>query len=551
MDNRRIIRSYREKQANAAASTPYTRSESGLFSKMKSFFTPSSLWAKDQQQSQQQQQQQLPQQSTPQPQKQQPSVQQKVPGIISESSLAVEPFKFPESELNTPRKPSSTSSASTDVFKTPNHVLTSFFQARGDKPLSEVEYEGVVALLSKSRSNTPATVKVSQQQRDSLYNRTIQEEHEDERDLNNDSEHLANSSVASGLFVTPYNQKVLKNNGTAFATPEYKPVYHTVSNGNGQGNGRISSVPSVKRVYQFSGLPSPYRTRIRTPNLSARKQKQQQFQQKQQQQQSQTLETSVISSLGENSPIPSKKSLSSAANTLLSILDGESHEQPQESSIKAFSSPYAKPKRTREEQPTPMKKKRLTAGDIAKSMSYDKSEKLPEVGKVKESTPVVEKFASVTEEKSKTEEMKKEEIPVTKKAEPFTFKPIVNQPSTTSTFSTGVTPAPVSTVAPTTTTSVPLFAAAAPVAPVPAPVATPAPSNGATVSIPITKNTNSTSNGKPAFQFGTTTKPSVETNPTDKPKLDVSFSIAFPSIKPNPVHLDLNKVESYKQYFEF
>ena len=59
----------------------------------------------------------------------------------------------------------------------------------------------------------------------------------------------------------------------SISTPGYKPTYHTIQNdtfdrSNQSFNNTTSIIPSIKRVYQFSGLPSPYSTRLRPPSTT-------------------------------------------------------------------------------------------------------------------------------------------------------------------------------------------------------------------------------------------------------------------------------------------
>ncbi|CAN3372238.1 hypothetical protein DIURU_004227 [Diutina rugosa] len=67
--------------------------------------------------------------------------------------------------------------------------------------------------------------------------------------------HRISSSTVLG---TP-RTTVLSRRPSQVSTPDYTPQYHNVSN---------TSMGSVRRVYQFSGLPSPYQTRIRPPKSS-------------------------------------------------------------------------------------------------------------------------------------------------------------------------------------------------------------------------------------------------------------------------------------------
>lgn len=518
MDNRRVIRSYREKQAASKSNTPYSRPTNGLFSKMKQFLTPASLWKTTGEQ---------PKKDTNEQTKQ---LQSSQPDI----STSLLPFKFVQPEFKTPHK--QPSSSSNEVSSTPNHVLTSFFQSKGDRPLTEVEYEGVVALLSKSRQATPATAK---RQRLSLPKGQTPSQ----SILDSPSHHLgevnAETSIdianSSNIFATPYSQRVLKNDSTSFSTPEYKPVYHTV-NDNSFNRG-LKGVPSVKRVYQFSGLPSPYRTRIKTPNLSSRKKKVDIL--------TQPLQPSQIANTFNQTSASdvsmTNKPLSNTANTILSILDGgESIQDVNESNIKAFSSPFTRPKRGNK-QADATEKKKLTAEDISRTILFDQSEMLPEI-----------KF----NQKKVSIEVENKSEPKAPKADP---KP---------TFSFGITPVTASATAKpstlksngaaTTKTEVPQektsFNQSDKIAP--APTSTPSLfGNSKEPAVAPLVNGSTAAKMTSTFSFGAANKPLADTNPIEKSTLPKpskpAATFTFPEIHQTHVQLDQAKVESYKPMFKF
>lgn len=549
MDNRRVIHSYREKQAASTSSTPYARPTSGLFSKMKQYFAPASLWSNEEHQKQSQTQSQ----SQSQPHTQPPS---------QASSLL--PFKFPEPELKTPLKRSSN-----DVTKTPNHVLSSFFQSKGDRPLTDVEYEGVVALLSKSHQNTPTTVKTSQnnQQRQSQTPSQRFTSQDDIKVGSNNKRGSNGGAVAnsSNLFITPYNQKVLKNDSSIFSTPEYKPIYHSVNeNSFSQGRGAgMSSIPSVKRVYQFSGLPSPYRTRIRTPNLSAKKKKTSKSNA------SFASNGTFNSSLSNTITAPpagsnGSKPLSNTANALLSILDGG--DESNEASIKAFTSPFARQKRInkdRELESTPVKK-RLTAADIGKTISFDQSEKLPELEKVVEKEEKLEEkpvnlrngiakeetmkptfaFPNSSSKPHQTDSSTKDNLSISISGDTTTAASTSasGRPTSTTSNNTSI-PTTTETARPPsyTTTSNLLFGSSEkPSTQIP--------------KLPISNGSNGSS-----FSFGAAKQPPTDKKPTsthvsNSNTLNIkqsSFEFKLPELKQQQVVLDQKKVDSFKSLFEF
>lgn len=213
-----------------------------------------------------------------------------------------------------------TRTALTDV-KTPNVLLSEFFQQKGNTPLSAIEYEGVMSLLSQSHKKEllmPGTFTTSPVK-------------------------LVNSVIED----TPTSQKVLNKTSSPrkYATPNYRPIMHDVPS----SEPRV--VPSVKRVYQFSGLPSPYRTKIKTPNMISNKR----FK-------DQTFDKSLLDS----SINSSHKPINKAASTLLSVLD-DSKAESSSNYIEQFSNPYLNSR----------KANNLTAAIINSTLSFDKNVDIP------------------------------------------------------------------------------------------------------------------------------------------------------------------------------
>lgn len=251
----------------------------------------------------------------------------------------------------------------------PNRVLSSFFQEKGDQPLSQIEYEGVMSLLEKSKANITLP---------------LPDAPLDSKTATPKPEPLHRNLIA------PQPQKSLRNismydaNNSSFVTPDYNPVYHTFSD---TSRGNIS----VKRVYQFSGLPSPYRTRIRAPNLAARKAK------RIASAAAATHNKTTEATLGDlTTESFSSRPRSKAANSLLSILDGNKNSDiAHDGSVsKPLYNPYTKPKRRAlaQDGSAPKKPTILNADNIPKTVLYNKAEDLsddqkqalPEAGKGEE-----------------------------------------------------------------------------------------------------------------------------------------------------------------------
>lgn len=317
MDNRRVSQAYRDRSREKVLPYP---SRGGLLTKMKRYFSAGSA-------------------SNSSAQKQSRSTTQPPPQPANQSVLAAQSSFI---------APANNSFVEGDV--TTNRILSSFFQEKGDRPLTQIEYEGVMSLLDKSRANITMPVEETPQA----------EKHEE---TNNTIEARHNQTFA------PYSQKVLRNtsmldaNLTSIATPEYKPVYHTF-------NDTSRSNVSLKRVYQFSGLPSPYRTRIRAPNLNARRAKRLA---------SAASQTSVVPDTSLQSV--AQKPLSNAANSLLSILDNAHTEEPSQlDTSKPLHNPFARNKRRNPVSLEPAAKRAavLGASDITKTVLHSKATELEE-----------------------------------------------------------------------------------------------------------------------------------------------------------------------------
>lgn len=499
MDNRRVFRSYKEKVKDSA--TPYARPNNGLFSKMKLFLTGASLWSNHETAGHDDR-----------------IADNTIPMDIEKGEKvesSIKPFSFPEPDTSLFKTP-----LKSNQSKAPNQVLSSFFQDKGDKPLTEVEYEGIVSLLAKSKSasNTPNNSVVYRGDGGSRQFESIA----DLTDLGNkDADTSAFKSSGSNLFTTPYSQRTLKNtssNDHVLSTPEYKPVYHTINE-----NFNTKNVPSVKRVYQFSGLPSPYRTRIRAPSLSAKPK-------------APTKKSPSIP----KSPSAQKatsKPMSNAANSLLNILDGNTHSEDVEMKdasnnktdiIEQFSNPYHRPQSVKKPRSqdsnksqssinasTPIKKKKntlLTADDINKTISFDKSEELP-----KEKTTT-----------SRNNETPKSQITFVPSTQTNDGKP--DSKSTSNQFKFNV-PKEEPKVADKGTNIA---------------------ANGTSEK---PKDVNQFPNNQfqtktNGFSFGKTTKPNIDSNPVyNIPSKDLEF--IFPEIIQAEVSLDYHKVNKYKSLFEF
>ncbi|CAH02972.2 FG-nucleoporin NUP60 [Kluyveromyces lactis] len=163
-----------------------------------------------------------------------------------------------------------------------NAKLASFFQEKGDRPLTEMEMEGVISVMKRCRSvsSTPF-----------------------------------GSRIISESKTIP-NSKVLRTTSESVATPlkatSYTPRYEDSSVGNNSIRSTRSSV--TRRIFDYSKVPSPYRTTVykysaaTLPSKSANA----------------TLPlqpTETKNKITRNRSPPKK--LSNTASALMSILDGD------------------------------------------------------------------------------------------------------------------------------------------------------------------------------------------------------------------------------------
>lgn len=118
--------------------------------------------------------------------------------------------------------------AQEDEASAPNSALASFFLEKGDKPLNDVEYEGVLSLIKKTRTGAPTSG------------------HHDVSS-NDDPPALLKSS-SSGR-------------DASFKTPSFLPKYDDFSLTAETSLKSVTSNSSKRaRVFDYSSLPSPYRS---------------------------------------------------------------------------------------------------------------------------------------------------------------------------------------------------------------------------------------------------------------------------------------------------
>lgn len=348
MDNKRVYRSYREKVKEQAS--PYMKPGHGLLSRFKRLFSPKNSEKAQKNSS-----------------AEKPTGEEGASKIEGEISRAGEQSSF----IN---------NSALDSERSPNEILKQFFLRKKDSGLSDVEYEGVISLMNKSRMSANNSVISQSTERVVPSRQPLQ---------------FADVSLQSRRK-GPYDTFLSKNDSTVLSNPgnqERSLIKGPETLFSGYGamqtpNNSFSrkSLPPMKRVYQFSGLPSPYRTKIRPPSLRL----QQGFQKP----------SNPVSSIEP----PSKKSLpqpmSNAANSLLSILDGNSiEEKPKRNDtsggelskdLSQFGNPYSKSRNLKKHksqtssaqtQTEGTKKKGhtvLTADDIKNTVYFNRAQDLDE-----------------------------------------------------------------------------------------------------------------------------------------------------------------------------
>lgn len=282
---------------------------------------------------------------------------------------------------------------SNDELKTPNVLLSEFFQQKGDKPLTPVEYQGVMSLLSQSQKK-PNNGVMSPLMPGSFTR----------FDSPTRSPSTITKNHTSLVKSTPSQKTPLKSVGIdavksapgVFSTPEYKPLYPTIS-----ANNSIRKSGSVKRVYQFSGLPSPYKTKIKAPSNNTAKR----------------YHTSLELTMEKSTKDCSKPSMTKAASTLLSVLDDKSKKNPDY--LQQFSNPYMGKSIAKKSQT-------LTADVINSTIMFDQSTNFPDSASNNSSvtTPAAD-TASAANTETKTEPIVKPVLTTSKLADTKDSQPKV------------------------------------------------------------------------------------------------------------------------------
>ncbi|CCF56086.1 hypothetical protein KAFR_0A06510 [Kazachstania africana CBS 2517] len=172
-----------------------------------------------------------------------------------------------------------------------NKRLSRFFAEKGDAPLSEIEIEGILSIINKSKQHIA----------------------NDEDDDNTNLMDTTRNEQNGHHFETP---KVLKSSrilssSSNFNLPTFTPKFEN-SKRNVSMHSMTSSTSTTRRVFNYSNMPTPYRTVVYKYSVA-----------------NTPRETKILPASNENSvrkPASvndSKQKLSNTASALISLLDSE------------------------------------------------------------------------------------------------------------------------------------------------------------------------------------------------------------------------------------
>ncbi|CCH42441.1 Muscle M-line assembly protein unc-89 [Wickerhamomyces ciferrii] len=214
------------------------------------------------------------------------------------------------------------------VEDSPNARLAEFFAKKGNEPLSEIELEGVKSLLAKS--NSPKQILFKQSQ-------IIDTKEEEEDEANNTNEQILKNS---------------KSESSVKSTPSFKATYNKSISEDNTFDNSINSITSQrkKRIFDFSGFPSPYRTtRFKDTSFLLDDDDNEHQNKKHTLSSESTIEPK--NSLNDDSGDKKEKKISNTASALLSFIEGKDDEitknyeeqqnQPKKDKKIDYSNPYA------------------------------------------------------------------------------------------------------------------------------------------------------------------------------------------------------------------
>lgn len=228
------------------------------------------------------------------------------------------------------------------IKDSPNAKLAEFFARKGNEPLSEIELEGVKALLEKTNS-TPSSPK------------TPKGEKEEQR------------------------IEVLKpkdGESAVKTTPSFKATYNnTVSSENSFESSTTSSFTNgrKRRVFDFTGFPSPYRTsRLKESSFLL----------------DDDRNKREVSSEAKIEPPKEEKKLSNTASALLSFIENHESsevkaEEPKTKKNVDYSNPYASISTSHKKTKKPTNRKPTAFEQLEKTLATSTQPEVPIINKYK------------------------------------------------------------------------------------------------------------------------------------------------------------------------
>lgn len=133
-----------------------------------------------------------------------------------------------------------------DGINTSNIQLANFFARKGNAALSEIEIEGVMSLMEKSRNGFSNSVNTS-------------------ININNNTHNNINNHDNTNLEVFK-NSRVLSNSSlvsnSSFKVPNFNPKFDDSNNHNFNNTSILSNNSTTRRIFDYSSAPTPYKAVI-------------------------------------------------------------------------------------------------------------------------------------------------------------------------------------------------------------------------------------------------------------------------------------------------
>lgn len=317
---------------------------------------------------------------------------------LPEKSPSVEPFQYPEpeslgdkslpnldrfNEISTRIGSRYSSGSPNSTASSPNQRLAEFFKKKGEGQLSEMEIEGVMALINQAKEQNESVIdlnNLSAQTFASPGSKYKEYQQDEEEDLSvtaiRPAEQHHNNSVSTPIF----NRNSSKSPAIASpaTTPRYSPFYSSSTKRQSLPSASSSSSSKARKTIHYANIPTPYRPGSRT---GTKLHNPLNFDTSQDALISSTQKTEEKGDSSSNDTeqglATAKKPMSQTASTLLSLIgDEDVEEEGQEQKkavtkkddrhyndipddLKSFVNPYASPAR-RQQSSSPKKQQRKT-----------------------------------------------------------------------------------------------------------------------------------------------------------------------------------------------